>query len=56
VTEALLVDFGTPTDVAAKNVFTETAVNDLNEMQDLIDGYKNQNKFLNSEIVGSFDS
>ncbi|KAL3090067.1 hypothetical protein niasHS_006519 [Heterodera schachtii] len=50
-TEALLVDFGTPTDVAAKNLFTETAVNDLNEMKDLVDGYRNQNKFLNNEVL-----
>ena len=54
VTEALLVDFGTPTDIASKNVFTEMAVNDLNEMQDTIDGYKNQNKFLNNEVIGLF--
>ena len=48
------MDFGTPTDIASKNVFTEMAVNDLNEMQDTIDGYKNQNKFLNNEVIGLF--
>ncbi|KAI3421000.1 hypothetical protein GPALN_014627 [Globodera pallida] len=50
-TEALLVDFGTPTDVAAKSVFNETSVNDLSEMKDLVDGYRNQNKFLNNEVL-----
>lgn len=61
VPEALLVDFGTPTDKVAQRVFSETLVNDVSEMKDLIDGYQNQNKFLNREvldlqkIVHSFD-
>jgi hypothetical protein len=50
----LLVDYGTPTDYATRNVLAETAVSDLNEMQDLIEGYKNQNKFLNNEVIGLF--
>ncbi|KAL7079273.1 hypothetical protein ACQ4LE_001824 [Meloidogyne hapla] len=51
VPEALLVDYGTPTDYVTKNVLAETAVSDLNEMHDLIEGYKNQNKFLNNEVI-----
>uniref|UniRef100_A0A915MSR6 TBC1 domain family member 2B n=1 Tax=Meloidogyne javanica TaxID=6303 RepID=A0A915MSR6_MELJA len=51
VPEALLVDYGTPTDYVTKNVLAETAVSDLNEMHDLIEGYKNQNNFLNNEVI-----
>ncbi|KAF7637955.1 hypothetical protein Mgra_00002658 [Meloidogyne graminicola] len=51
VPEALLVDYGTPTDYVTRNVLTETAVSDLNEMHDLIEGYKNQNRFLNNEVI-----
>jgi hypothetical protein len=35
----------------AQRLFTETAVNDVTEMKDLVDGYENQNKFLNGEVL-----
>lgn len=41
-------------DVGFKKVLTETSVNDINEMKDLVDGYSNQNKFLNNEVIGLY--
>lgn len=53
VPEAIMFDFtNTETDVDLKKVLAETSVNDVNEMKDLVDGYSNQNKFLNNEVIG----
>ncbi|VDK62360.1 unnamed protein product [Anisakis simplex] len=53
VPEGILVDIGNPNglDDGAQRVFDETAVNDVNEMRDLVEGYKNQNMFLNQEVL-----
>lgn len=50
-----MFDFtSTNADVDMKKVLAETSVNDINEMKDLVDGYCNQNKFLNNEVIGTF--
>ncbi|MCP9264061.1 TBC1 domain family member 2B [Dirofilaria immitis] len=52
VPEGILVDFGnSPTDENAQRVFDEAAVNDVTEMRDLVIGYRNQNMFLNQEVL-----
>lgn len=53
VPEAILVDVdSTSIDEAAQRVFVEEKVQDVNEMKDLVEGYRAQNHFLNQEIVG----
>uniref|UniRef100_A0A915PZD4 TBC1 domain family member 2B n=1 Tax=Setaria digitata TaxID=48799 RepID=A0A915PZD4_9BILA len=53
VPEGILVDFGNnPADENAQRVFDEAAVNDVTEMRDLVMGYRNQNMFLNQEVLG----
>lgn len=55
--EGILVDFGSsPTDENAQRVFDEAAVNDVTEMRDLVIGYRNQNMFLNQEVLGKIFS
>ncbi|KAL3995046.1 Rab-GTPase-TBC domain family protein [Acanthocheilonema viteae] len=52
VPEGILVDFGSSsTDENAQRVFDEAAVNDVTEMRDLVMGYRNQNMFLNQEVL-----
>uniref|UniRef100_A0AAF5Q3T5 TBC domain-containing protein n=1 Tax=Wuchereria bancrofti TaxID=6293 RepID=A0AAF5Q3T5_WUCBA len=52
VPEGILVDFGSnPFDENAQRVFDEAAVNDVTEMRDLVMGYRNQNMFLNQEVL-----
>uniref|UniRef100_A0A0R3S622 PH domain-containing protein n=1 Tax=Elaeophora elaphi TaxID=1147741 RepID=A0A0R3S622_9BILA len=52
VPEGILVDFGSnPVDENAQRVFDEAAVNDVTEMRDLVVGYRNQNMFLNQEVL-----
>lgn len=43
---------GGVTDDAALKVFEEECVQDVNEMKDLVEGYRNQNHFLNQELLG----
>lgn len=57
VPEGILVDFGSSsTDENAQRVFDEAAVNDVTEMRDLVMGYRNQNMFLNQEVLGAIFS
>uniref|UniRef100_A0A1I7VLE1 TBC domain-containing protein n=2 Tax=Loa loa TaxID=7209 RepID=A0A1I7VLE1_LOALO len=52
VPEGILVDFGSSSiDENAQRVFDEAAVNDVTEMRDLVMGYRNQNMFLNQEVL-----
>ncbi|VIO93980.1 Uncharacterized protein BM_BM7645 [Brugia malayi] len=52
VPEGILVDFGSNSfDENAQRVFDEAAVNDVTEMRDLVMGYRNQNMFLNQEVL-----
>lgn len=50
--EAILVDLGTSPDDGSKRLFDEAEVNDITELKDMVEGYKNQNQFLNMEILG----
>lgn len=53
VPEAILLDFTSiESRNDAKKFLNEASVNDVNEMKDLLDGYCNQNKFLNNEVIG----
>lgn len=53
VPEGILVDFGnSPIDENTQRIFDETSVSDVTEMRDLVEGYQNQNMFLNQEVLG----
>ncbi|KAI1706937.1 rab-GTPase-TBC domain-containing protein [Ditylenchus destructor] len=51
VPEAILVDTSASPNVATKQLFDEASVSDINEMKDLVVGYRVQNEFLNKEIM-----
>ena len=53
VPEGILIDIeAVGCDDAARRVFDEANVTDVNEMKDLVEAYKSQNTFLNHEVVG----
>uniref|UniRef100_A0A1I7XTQ8 PH domain-containing protein n=1 Tax=Heterorhabditis bacteriophora TaxID=37862 RepID=A0A1I7XTQ8_HETBA len=52
VPEGILIDVDSVhCEEAARRVFEEENVRDVNEMKDLVEGYRAQNQFLNQEIV-----
>ncbi|CAD6199923.1 unnamed protein product [Caenorhabditis auriculariae] len=52
VPEAILIDVASvDCEETARRVFDEENVNDVTELKDLVDGYRDQNHFLNSEII-----
>ena len=55
VPEALLLDqeAGVRCDEEAEKVFEAVGVRDINELKDLVEGYKVQNRFLSNEVVGT---
>lgn len=50
VPEGILVEM-TANNGVQQALFEETAVVDVNEMKDLVDGYSTQNKFMNNEVI-----
>ncbi|MFH4981260.1 hypothetical protein AB6A40_007969 [Gnathostoma spinigerum] len=52
MTEGILVDISDSAfDMDTRRVLKETSVDDINEMRDLVEGYRDQNAFLNQEVL-----
>ncbi|VDN55593.1 unnamed protein product [Dracunculus medinensis] len=52
VPEGILIDSaGMKCDESMKRIFDEASVCDINEMRDLVEGYRKQNMFLNQEVL-----
>uniref|UniRef100_A0AC35FTC2 TBC1 domain family member 2B n=1 Tax=Panagrolaimus sp. PS1159 TaxID=55785 RepID=A0AC35FTC2_9BILA len=51
IPEGIPVDGGTPTEDATRELLDELAVDDVNQLKDLVVGYQSQNHFLNDEVL-----
>lgn len=51
IPEGIPVDGGTPTEEATQIFLDEANVEDVDQLRDFVIGYKNQNHFLNDEVL-----